>query len=212
VAPAREPAPDSARPAAPPVVPWPLSGRTSQQLRAQARALLTAVHDHDRTDVGHALAVTRATWEHRAVVLADHPDALRDLAAGEPSGAVVTGEHTPGGFAFLFTGQGSQRPGMGAGLYAAWPAFAAAHDAVTAHWEQHIPDTAELLDRTDHAQRALFAFEVALFRLYESWGARPRAVAGHSVGEIAAAHVAGVLSPADACALVDARGRLMAAL
>ncbi|PNG94172.1 type I polyketide synthase [Streptomyces malaysiensis] len=211
-APAREPAPDSARPAAPPVVPWPLSGRTSQQLRAQARALLTAVHDHDRTDVGHALAVTRATWEHRAVVLADHPDALRDLAAGEPSGAVVTGEHTPGGFAFLFTGQGSQRPGMGAGLYAAWPAFAAAHDAVTAHWEQHIPDTAELLDRTDHAQRALFAFEVALFRLYESWGARPRAVAGHSVGEIAAAHVAGVLSLADACALVDARGRLMAAL
>ncbi|MFD4509259.1 SDR family NAD(P)-dependent oxidoreductase [Streptomyces sp. NPDC058457] len=210
--PARDPAPDNARPAAPPVVPWPLSGRTPGQLRAQARSLLAAVGDRDRTDIGHALAVSRATWEHRAVVLADHPDALRELAAGEPSAAVVTGEPAPGGFAFLFTGQGAQRPGMGAQLYAACPVFATAHDAVTAHWAEDIPDTAELLDRTDHAQRALFAFEVALFRLYESWGAEPRAVAGHSVGEIAAAHVAGVLSLADACALVDARGRLMAAL
>ncbi|WP_189894806.1 type I polyketide synthase, partial [Streptomyces canarius] len=211
-APDREPSPDSVRPAVPPVVPWPLSGRTPSQLRAQARSLLAVVGDRDGTDLGHSLAATRTCWEHRAVVLADHPDALRQLADGQPSGGLVTGESTPGGFAFLFTGQGAQRPGMGAELYASYPVFAAAHDAVTAHWQEDIADTAELLDRTDHAQRALFALEVALFRLFESWGARPRAVAGHSIGEVAAAHVAGVLSLADACALVEARGRLMAAL
>ncbi|WP_160310876.1 acyltransferase domain-containing protein, partial [Streptomyces sp. 150FB] len=205
------PAADDTPPPAPPaVVPWPLSGRTSEHLRAQARRLGTVTHPH-AADIGLSLGLTRASWERRAVVLADHVDAVRALAAGEPSDAVVSGERTAGGHAFLFTGQGSQRLGMGQELALTWPVFAAAHDAVLAHWDGGPPGTQDLLDRTDHAQRALFAFEVALFRLYESWGAAPRYVAGHSIGEVAAAHVAGVLSLADACTLVDARGRLMRA-
>ncbi|WUF42376.1 SDR family NAD(P)-dependent oxidoreductase [Streptomyces europaeiscabiei] len=203
-------------------VPWVVSARSRDALRAQAAQLLDHIGeftDLTPADIGLSLTATRAAFEHRAVVLgADRAaltDGLRLLATGETGPHTVTGvQRGEGKTAFLFSGQGAQRPGMGRGLYEAFPVFADAFDAVCAHLGDDLRglvfgDDAELLNRTEHAQPALFAFEVALYRLLESWGVRPDFVAGHSVGEIAAAHIAGVFSLDDACALVAARGRLM---
>uniref|UniRef100_UPI001F2D725F type I polyketide synthase n=1 Tax=Streptomyces europaeiscabiei TaxID=146819 RepID=UPI001F2D725F len=205
-------------------VPWVVSARSRDALRAQAAQLLDHVTGHPGVplaDTALALATTRTPFPHRAVLVGADRDGLaaqlRALADGAPLPGTVTGTARTGGrTAFLFTGQGAQRPGMGRELHAAHPVFAETFDAVC----ERVPglrtvvlgDDAERLNRTEHAQPALFAFEVALYRLLESWGVRPDFVAGHSVGEIAAAHIAGVFSLDDACALVAARGRLMQAL
>ncbi|MGW9176040.1 SDR family NAD(P)-dependent oxidoreductase, partial [Streptomyces decoyicus] len=220
-----------------PPAPWVITGKTRSALRAQAARLLAHVETFPalRTaDVGLSLATTRSVMEHRAVVLgADRDELLRGLAAVAADETVpnaVTGAaKADGRLALLFTGQGAQRLGMGRELYDAFPVFADAFDAVCAHFDSELASPlrgvvfgeeapgnadgdAEALNQTGFTQPALFAVEVALFRLVESFGVRPDYLVGHSIGELAAAHVAGVLSLEDACRLVAARGRLMQAL
>lgn len=217
-------------------VPFPVSARSAPGLRAQALRL----HDHvaahpeaEPADLGWSLATTRTAFAHRAVVVAGERGellaSLRAVAEGAPAKRTHTGGPGRNGpLVFLFTGQGSQRVGMGRELYAhhaTHPAFRRSFDETCALLDPLLPtplrdvvfaeggvEADALLRETRYAQPALFALELALFRLLESWGARPDMVAGHSVGEVAAAHVAGVLSLADACALVAARGRLMGEL
>ncbi|MEY9969620.1 acyl transferase domain-containing protein, partial [Streptacidiphilus sp. MAP12-16] len=211
------------------IVPLVLSARTAQALRGQAERLrvhLAARAELDVVDAGYSLATARAVFEHRAaLVVRDREEVLEGLdalARGEIPGSATVGVSAgPGGkVAFLFAGQGSQRLGMGRELYDSFPVFAAAFNAACAELDRHLERPLRevvfagegLLDQTAFTQPALFAVEVALFRLVESWGVRPDVLAGHSIGELAAAHVAGVLSLADAAVLVAARGRLMQAL
>ncbi|OON27073.1 hypothetical protein BSA16_33935, partial [Micromonospora sp. Rc5] len=209
-----------------------LSARTGDALAEQARRLRDWLGENAAVglpDLGHALATGRSAFEHRAVLLPrDRQSLLAGLAAvaaDEPSSVVVRGTVRPGRLAVLFSGQGAQRPGMGREAYGAFPVFAAVLDEACAHLDPLLPRPlrdvlfategsphADLLDQTVFTQAGLFAVEVALYRLVESFGIVPDLVGGHSVGEITAAHVAGVLSLADACALVAARGRLMQAL
>ncbi|MFE0651497.1 beta-ketoacyl synthase N-terminal-like domain-containing protein, partial [Streptomyces sp. NPDC059534] len=230
--PADRPA-EPAEPAGERLLPWVLSAHGETSLRAQAARL------HERAegdaslrpaDVSYSLARTRSLFQHRAVVTGRGRDellaglaALRDGTAAAP---VVTGRaRSVAQTAFLFTGQGGQRTGMGQELYAAFPVFAEAFDEVCAALDAHLerplrevmwaaPDSADaaLLNETCYTQPALFAYQVAAFALLGSLGVHPDEIAGHSVGEIAAAHVAGVWSTADAARMVTARGRLMQAL
>src|SRR6185295_14437212 len=120
----------------------------------QARALLPLVGQAD-ADVAFSLATTRTAHERRAAVVGD----LRAGLEAFTEGRGIVGRAQPGKLAFLFTGQGSQRAGMGAGLYEAFPVFAAAYDEVRAL----LPEAGDL-SRTEFAQPAIFALEVALFR------------------------------------------------
>nr|WP_206337377.1 type I polyketide synthase [Streptomyces sp. Z26] len=204
-------------------LPWVISGKTEEALRDQARQLrahLVAQPGLRPSAVGRSLATTRSHLPHRAVVVAadrhGFDQALDALSRGDTTPDVVRGTPRAGLTAFLFTGQGSQRLGMGRGLYEAYPVFARAFDEVCAELDPKVREVMwgdeEALNRTECTQPAIFAVEVALYRLWESWGVTPDFVAGHSIGEVAAAHVAGVFSLADAARLITARGRLMGAL
>ncbi|QIS22138.1 type I polyketide synthase [Nocardia terpenica] len=213
----------------PVLVPWVVSARGDQALREQAdrlRAHVVANPELRPIDVGRSLATSRAVLDQRAVVWAPDRDGLiaglSALAEGRPVPGVARGSATGGRLGFLFSGQGSQRAGMGQDLAAAFPVFAEALDMVCEHLDQHLDrplrevlfaeegtSMADMLEQTSFTQAGLFAYEVALFCLLTQWGIEPDYLLGHSVGELAAAAVAGVLSMADACELVGARGRLM---
>ncbi|MFC8241636.1 type I polyketide synthase [Streptomyces chartreusis] len=218
-------------------VPWILSGRTRQALRAQAARLVAHLAERpgpDPADVGRTLATARAVLDHRAVLVGDDQDTLiaaaTALADGDPT-APVTSVAGEGRTVWAFTGQGSQRPGMGRELYDAHPLFARALDDTCALLDAELagadgfdtplrtvlfatPDSPEaaLLGRTGYAQAALFALQIALAELLRSWGLAPDALVGHSIGELAAARTADVLELPDAVRLVAARARLMQAL
>jgi acyl transferase domain-containing protein/NADP-dependent 3-hydroxy acid dehydrogenase YdfG/acyl carrier protein len=226
VSPAGEPAIES------PLVALPIAAKSAEALPAQAaglRAHLERNPELDPRDVGLSLAAGRAALEHRAVAVgADREElieALAALAAGQPHPSLTQGRASAGKLAFLFSGQGAQRAGMGRELYASFPAFARALDEVCAELDPQLErplrdllfapegsEEAALLDRTEYTQPALFALEVALFRGLRSLGFAPDYLLGHSIGELAAAHVAGVFDLADACRLIAARGALMGAL
>ncbi|MBV8788631.1 MAG: SDR family NAD(P)-dependent oxidoreductase, partial [Mycobacterium sp.] len=210
-----------------PVLPWVISAKSVSALGSHASRLAAHLRSHGEIDVVDTAWTLggRSNFEHRAVVIGADRDqllsGLDEVATGEVV-SVVSGTATPGGkTVFVFPGQGSQILGMGRGLHAAYPVFAESFDAVVAQLDQHLlrplrevmwGHDENLLNTTEFAQPALFAMEVALFRLLESWGVPPDFVMGHSIGELSAAHVAGVLSLDHAAVLVAARGRFMQAL
>ncbi|RKN77575.1 acyltransferase domain-containing protein [Streptomyces klenkii] len=223
---------EAAAPASDVAAPWVLSARSRTALRAQAQRLADRVAADlglSAQDVAHSLATTRALHRHRAVVSgtgrAELLSAAQEFGRGERAAGVTLADSAPGGLAFVFSGQGGQRPGMGREAAEAFPVFRDALREVcdvmdrmlkrpltSVMWAAPDSEEAALLDDTAWAQPALFAVQVALYRLVESWGMVPDRLVGHSLGEIAAAHAAGVLGLEDACALVEARGRLMGAL
>ncbi|MFD0632066.1 type I polyketide synthase [Catenulispora yoronensis] len=209
---------------------WVVSGRGADGLAGQAGRLREHVLAHrelEKADVAWSLAATRGRFDHRAVVVGrgreDLTAGLAAVATKQTSATVVTGvvRGTPR-VGFVFAGQGAQRAGMGRGLYAASPVFARTFDRVAAVLEAELglPVADVVLgrakdvdaDQTVFAQTGLFAVQVALVEMLAAAGVRPDAVAGHSVGEIAASWAAGVLSLEDACRLVANRARLMQSL
>ncbi|GGM90423.1 type I polyketide synthase [Dactylosporangium sucinum] len=201
-----DPAPGPADPAADAPTAWIVSAKSPRALRAQAARLADWAErhpEHGINDTAIALATRRSRFSHRAAVtgsdVAQLVAGLRDLA--------VTGHGASGPVAVLFSGQGSQRVGMGSELYGALPVYTATLDEIRSYVDV---DLGERIDETQFAQIGLFAVQVAVYRQLEAWGLRPQWLGGHSIGELTAAYLAGVWDLEGACRIVAARGRLMA--
>ncbi|ORY11783.1 polyketide synthase [Clohesyomyces aquaticus] len=223
---------DTEQPRAPTTVLFVLSGKSDSALRAQAEKLRLHIEtgigkDNRLTDVAYSLATSRTRFHKRLVVTAeDKPQMLKKLVSisSGTSSVPSTNEFGNASLGMLFTGQGSQRSGMGKDLYAVYPVFRNALEEIAARfmelefplldmmWPESESAVADMSYRTDYAQPALFALEVSLWKLWQSWGVKPAFLLGHSVGELAVAHVSGILDLPDACRLVLMRGRLMQAL
>ncbi|KAI1085298.1 hypothetical protein F5B20DRAFT_590055 [Whalleya microplaca] len=215
----------------PSVTPFLLSGDTDTALRMQAKKLhqhiCNTINQDGLVDVAYSLATTRSHFRRRLALMAEGKDDLLeklDSIAQPNSFALPTSDATePRRLAVLFTGQGSQWPGMGKDLSEVYPVFRETINEIVAEftelelplldvmWADPGSTAATLLNHTGFAQPALFALEVALWRLWQSWGVKPEFLLGHSLGELVASHVAGILDLPDACRLVAARGRLMEA-
>jgi acyl transferase domain-containing protein len=205
-----------------------LSAAGAEALRDVARRYadyLTALPETPLGDFCFTANAGRAHFQHRHAIAAATPSELRDrLAAFAAGDAAPDQGQTPGRrpVAFLFTGQGATSPGMGGGLYLTHPVFRATIERCEAALGTSLGCSLAtaiygdpggvLLERADYAQPALFALQVALAELWRSWGVEPDVVLGHSVGELAAACVAGVFTLEDGIRLVAERGRLMQAL
>ncbi|MEV6071522.1 type I polyketide synthase [Nocardia sp. NPDC052001] len=219
--------------AAAPVRPFVVSARSSQALRAQGERLAEFVADRTPglASLSSGLIRDRVEFDSRAVVLAQDADALvtglRALSLGRTAAGVITGSGAHGSVGVVFSGQGSQRVGAGRQLYDLFPVFRASFDESVTLLDRYLgaavdfsvrdvafggPGTEGLIDRTTYTQPVIFAVEVALYRLLESWGIEVAAVAGHSIGGVVAAHVAGAVSLSDAARMVAVRASLMGAL
>ncbi len=216
--------------------PWQLlllSAKSAAALDAATARLAGHLERHpelDLADVAHTLRVGRRTFTHRrAIVCRDRAEAVAALRGLDPAEvlthAAARGSRAGGRpVAFLFPGQGAQHPGMGAELYREEPVYREALDRCCALFASELgfdlrellhgdgPAAAERLLRTEVTQPALFAVEWALAQLWSSWGVKPQAMLGHSIGEYVAACLAGVFTLEEAVTLVAARGRLMGSL
>nr|WP_110808534.1 type I polyketide synthase [Mycolicibacterium iranicum] len=209
-----------------------LSARSPEALVQLARRYetwLTTHPDVDLADVCRTAGTGRSHFEHRAAMVVDSVrharEVLADLAQNRMRPGAVRGECAdPPKTAWLFTGQGSQYPGMARELFETEPVFAETVTRCVEAVDGILPrgllevmfatdrESGKLLRHTSFAQPALFAVEMGLARLWQSWGIEPDVVIGHSVGQYAAACVAGVFSVEDGARLMAERGRLFGSL
>ncbi|WUU75064.1 SDR family NAD(P)-dependent oxidoreductase [Streptomyces microflavus] len=211
------PAEETVRPAG--AVPLLLSGKTPQAVAEQAQRLLTHLEAHpdqNALDTAYSSALTRTALDHRAGIIATSRGELLTKLAEFTETPPATTTTAKGKLAFLFTGQGAQRINMGNELAAIYPEFDRHLNDICSHFDPHLEQplrhtitTGDKLNDTQYTQPALFAIEVALYRLLTSFGITPDYLTGHSIGEIAAAHCAGILTLTDATTLVTARAHLM---
>jgi acyl transferase domain-containing protein len=196
-----------------------LSATTPQALQDQAGQLAAYLRDRPDTDLNvlaSTLANRRTHFPYRAAITVTNSaqliQALNALTEAQPHPNLTQGHATSGKLAFLLTGQGAQHTHMGRQLYETHPTFAHHWDQAAHHLE--LPPIHEdlPLDQTRWAQPALFALQVALFSQLEEWGIHPDYLIGHSLGEITAAHIAGILTLPDAATLITTRAQLMQTL